>query len=568
VKNAAWPAHAAPAGTYRQTTVHGPLLATAGSTCEELIRGTKCTNGISGNITHGWRDIHGHWRPNREAPDWPPIIVDATANLSMLPPDAVPSASWSSPLDPCCMAHFSRVSSVSTGWFSLATQGMLSQTELGVALNVQCDDILEWDDFQNLATYRGAVGDVFGTENCGETPCPTSHPLCLNGVCYIPRCALLKPFCQEITPRGVQSRLMCPLTCECNRPTSPLVLSAPKDGCPTSCTTSRALDAPGPNAYFAALDAMPCVDMPHTSGPFAAYIEQLASISEDEYWPAGERFEIRNIIAPALRRHGCSTVYGGVIGCGTAAHPDTNGISWKQLTYFCPVTCGCGAGQEHCPGTCNASATASLSESSRYAIYLDVENTLAFARTDTDLSDNVDFDELFRFASAEGLARPREQLLLLFNGTDTNGSGRLEMAEFKSLRQQLAGLVEGDETGSEVAGSSEADEEGTLEFAAADTDADVDAEGTLEFAAADTDATGSVDFDESLLFFSAQGLTLPREQLLLLFNGTDTNGSGRLEIAEFTSLRQQLAGLGEGDEKGSGEEGEVAGSSVEAGEED
>jgi len=71
------------------------------------------------------------------------------------------------------------------------------------------------------------------------TKCPSDKPLCALetpdatiGKCVMPNtCIWAEPYCQETSVAGVRARQLCPLTCGCNDPQSPLVLAMPASGC-------------------------------------------------------------------------------------------------------------------------------------------------------------------------------------------------------------------------------------------------------------------------------------------------------------------------------------------------
>jgi hypothetical protein len=125
--------------------------------------------------------------------------------------------------------------------------------------------------------HRGNVASLFNASACGGS-CPTLRPMCHGGECIVPTCATLAAYCESYSEVGFRARQFCPLTCGCDSPLSPLVLSTTKTGCPPICSrmpthteTMRMLPcadtAPTPGSAFrSVLDAIPNASQRHGRG--------------------------------------------------------------------------------------------------------------------------------------------------------------------------------------------------------------------------------------------------------------------------------------------------------------
>ena len=178
--------------------------------------------------------------------------------------------------------------------------------------------------------------------------------------CVAPRCDDVAPFCALGSAVGLRARQICPQTCGCDQPRSSLALSLPESGCPRSCELST--------RYRDALHDMPCEDVANNDTNWLGFLEQWRA--ESEIWPFDWK-QSANIYIDLFRRFGC-----GYLDLNGVPHgykmPESQPIFWpanqgagvnpciargtyypvKPISYFCPVRCGCRAGDAHCPDTC------------------------------------------------------------------------------------------------------------------------------------------------------------------------------------------------------------------------
>ena len=77
---------------------------------------------------------------------------------------------------------------------------------------------------------------------CGG--CPPNAAYCDGERCVTPLCADVAAHCAANTQTGIRARQLCPNTCGCNDPTSPLALFAGEQGCGDQCR-ARAKKAHG-----------------------------------------------------------------------------------------------------------------------------------------------------------------------------------------------------------------------------------------------------------------------------------------------------------------------------------
>ena len=82
--------------------------------------------------------------------------------------------------------------------------------------------------------------------------------------CANVRCADLEQYCGEASEVGLRARMMCPATCGCDLPRSPLALSLPLSGCPEGCKrTAR---------YKVELAQLPCEDVSAEDANFLQFL--------------------------------------------------------------------------------------------------------------------------------------------------------------------------------------------------------------------------------------------------------------------------------------------------------
>ena len=268
----------------------------------------------------------------------------------------------------CCLARKLRAPVVESGIFSVAERTSQS-TEAGSDLwNPLCVDWLDvpfvggiLDIISNTVTDAGrywtAANPELQSRNCTPPPmgtflgCPAERPFCQNGECITPSCEHVKQHCNKNTLFGVRVRQSCPNTCGCTEPRSPLTLSLPESGCPSSCLQG--------GLYLARRQALPCEDLPKTDPIFVAYLDDLDSVRLS--WPMDIASTAKwNVLM--LRTFGCDyfrnetfpfpqgsppyKMNGNLCTESSEMHP------YKPLSYFCPVACGCRKGLKHCPDSC------------------------------------------------------------------------------------------------------------------------------------------------------------------------------------------------------------------------
>ena len=120
--------------------------------------------------------------------------------------------------------------------------------------------------------------------------------------------------------------------------------------------------------YLDRRKALPCQDLSPTDPSFAAFLDSWDEIRLD--WPADWQWGSINYIQ-GIRTHGCGFLRN--VTAMAEAIELMGGIGWppylfginacvedgvffpvKPLSYFCPVACGCHAGDPHCPDSCPA----------------------------------------------------------------------------------------------------------------------------------------------------------------------------------------------------------------------
>ena len=265
----------------------------------------------------------------------------------------------------CCLAKKLRVPNIDVGVFSLARRAGQG-TEVGADLwNSNCYDWLD-------APFEGGIMDIlentmvdasralyqYQSQSLSCTPppagnfsgCPNLQPFCLNGECVKPKCKNFEKHCTENSYLGVQVRQLCPVTCGCSHPRSPLTLFMPESGCPSSCLRS--------GHYLAKRRALPCEDLPKTDPTFVALVDDLDRTRQN--WPADLQGSAQWDVQ-MLRSYGCA-YFGNETYAGEGPPPNrfhrnicteyTSTYPHKPFSYFCPVACRCRKGQKHCPDSC------------------------------------------------------------------------------------------------------------------------------------------------------------------------------------------------------------------------
>ena len=197
----------------------------------------------------------------------------------------------------CCFAKKTKLPSVDAGRFSIFAKSTESTVQANEIWNPGCFDVLNVPaGYQNL--LEGAMGDAVGTANrsaCGSANgCTADAPMCHEGACVKPTCTLVKSYCHKNNVAGVRARQLCPQTCGCDQPRSPLALSLPSSGCGDRCPRS--------GTYLDALDALRCEDVDVSNPAFTAFLDDWdqARLAWPNDWHLASGLYIT-----ALRAHGC-----------------------------------------------------------------------------------------------------------------------------------------------------------------------------------------------------------------------------------------------------------------------
>ena len=251
--------------------------------------------------------------------------------------------------------------SVDAGRFSLKTKSEETINDAAGLWNPSCYDVLD-SPAGYIDLLRGTMGDAANTAtnyaHCPAERCPPEASLCRNGTCVVPDCASIAHHCDEGSVAGTRARQLCPETCGCDAPRSPLVLSLPSSGCGDRCVRS--------GRYLDRRQQLPCEDLPPTDPDFAAFLRKWDAIRMD--WPADWSWGSFNYIQ-GIRLSGCAFLRNNT--AITEALGQMGQLGWppflfginacvedgvffpvKPLSYFCPVACGCHAGDPHCPDSC------------------------------------------------------------------------------------------------------------------------------------------------------------------------------------------------------------------------
>ena len=240
--------------------------------------------------------------------------------------------------------------------------------------NAGCTNLADKGDSFNTNLVRGSLEEALrersvrpileNADGCGGY-CPPERPICEAGQCTELQCRHAQPYCNQSSIAGLRSRQICPQTCGCNVPRGSLALSLPEDGCPERCITAL--------PYKTALQALPCEDTTLSDPAFVAFLDEWQYVST--HWPADWRASAFGFIS-FFRLFGCDylTMTSAPVDWLSTLPPNYDGprLFWlpnielgqnpcvehgfaypiKPLSYFCPVSCGCRAGDKHCPGTC------------------------------------------------------------------------------------------------------------------------------------------------------------------------------------------------------------------------
>ena len=226
---------------------------------------------------------------------------------------------------------------------------------------------------------KGEVGQLFinfglqgNTSACGDSCTHAERPLCKTGAwegpdfridpsgnstCADVTCADVLPYCYDSTELGIRSRMVCPVTCGCSDPQSPLAIHLPISGCPSRCDRT--------SSFKKQMAELPCEDVNKTDPNWLLFLDNMEANSNTYQtdWRGGGL-----LLADLLRSYGCAFLTQTAPPSLTAAWlpPDFGleanfcvrdggfGFPFKPLSLLCPVSCGCRAGDNDCPDSCPA----------------------------------------------------------------------------------------------------------------------------------------------------------------------------------------------------------------------
>jgi len=249
----------------------------------------------------------------------------------------------------CCDTEVLRLASVEAGLLSVGEFAKSTVDTWAMTNNPDCEDLSSLTWYLSLG-LTDALGHGDGT--CQGGCLNPYSSLCKNGTCRAPMCVDAKPHCDRGTTAGFRARMLCPRTCGCDRPNSTLVLAGPGSGCGSVCQ-----ELP---RYHSMLSAMPCEDTEPGSEVLLAYATQLRRLAE--FWG----FHQLGASYYETLTAGCAAwvqKYGerGVkFACGyrpgdqaqNQIGPDSSPAMFKLLTFICPASCKCKAGDYGCPTSC------------------------------------------------------------------------------------------------------------------------------------------------------------------------------------------------------------------------
>ena len=108
-------------------------------------------------------------------------------------------------------------------------------------------------------------------------------------------CADVEPFCGEASEIGLRARMMCPSTCRCDEPRSPLALSLPTSGCPAGCKRTV--------RYKVEMAQLPCEDVDKSDANFVSFLDEWKAA--ETTWPQDWREGSEGFIS-FFKQEGCS----------------------------------------------------------------------------------------------------------------------------------------------------------------------------------------------------------------------------------------------------------------------
>ena len=179
--------------------------------------------------------------------------------------------SFTRPDAPACCLVLKTVTSDTVGTtYSVRSKAEWSISEAVALWNPMCYDALDLQlPYKHL--LAAAICDTIDTKPCGG--CPPNTPCCDadSGTCVLPTCADVEPFCHDNTKTGLRARQLCPNTCGCNDPTSPLALFNTDSGCGDQCVRS--------GVYRQKLGELPCEDVEKDDPNFAALLDDISAVA-------------------------------------------------------------------------------------------------------------------------------------------------------------------------------------------------------------------------------------------------------------------------------------------------
>ena len=169
-------------------------------------------------------------------------------------------------------------------------------------------------------------------------------------------CADVEPFCGEASEIGLRARMMCPSTCRCDEPRSPLALSLPTSGCPAGCKRTV--------RYKVEMAQLPCEDVDKSDANFVSFLDEWKAA--ETTWPQDWREGSEGFIS-FFKQEGCSYLAATTPPAGLSPSflasfgaeanlcvQDGAYFPLKAMSIFCPVSCGCHSGDNDCPDSCPA----------------------------------------------------------------------------------------------------------------------------------------------------------------------------------------------------------------------
>ena len=103
-------------------------------------------------------------------------------------------------------------------------------------------------------------------------------------------------------------------------------------------------------SYMERLQNVTCEDVPYNDTAYNAFLDNWEAVG----WTWPQDFAARAVKLSIELRWGCWVL--PWLELGAANLCVEGGAYWpiRPLSYFCPATCGCRAGDPHCPLTCPA----------------------------------------------------------------------------------------------------------------------------------------------------------------------------------------------------------------------